>query len=44
MRYAIADFREKDGQIIDTNLIWCEGSQKVYLNKTDAEEAINGNK
>ena len=27
MRYAIADFDEKMGQIDDTNLIWCEGSQ-----------------
>ena len=28
MKYAIAGFREKDGQIIDTNLIWCEGTQE----------------
>ena len=28
MRYAIADFQEKDGQIIDTDLIWREGTQE----------------
>lgn len=27
MKYAIADFDEKIGQIDDRNLLWCEGTQ-----------------